>query len=85
MKNIIILGATGGIGDSVLSVIRQNKKNSIFLVSHLAKHEVSKNIINEFKPKYIFTDSSESYNYLIHAFEKDAELNIFEINLVENF
>ena len=25
MKNIIVLGATGSIGDSVLSVIKQNK------------------------------------------------------------
>ena len=78
MKNIIILGATGSIGDSVLSVIRQNKEKlnllGITFSSNISKAE---SIINEFKPKYIFTDSSESYNYLIHAFEKDAELNIF--------
>ena len=78
MKNIIILGATGSIGDSVLSVIRQNKEKlnllGITFGSNISKAE---SIINEFKPKYTFTDSSESYNHLIHAFEKDAELNIF--------
>ena len=78
MKNIIILGATGSIGDSVLSVIRQNKEKlnllGITFSSNISKAE---SIINEFKPKYTFTDSSESYNQLIHEFEKDAELNIF--------
>jgi 1-deoxy-D-xylulose-5-phosphate reductoisomerase len=78
MKNIIILGATGSIGDSVLSVIRQNKEKlnllGITFSSNISKAE---SIINEFKPKYTFTDSSESYNHLIHEFEKDAELNIF--------
>ena len=78
MKNIIILGATGSIGDSVLSVIRQNKEKlnllGITFSSNISKAE---SIINEFKPKYTFTDSSQSYNHLIHAFEKDAELNIF--------
>ena len=78
MKNIIILGATGSIGDSVLSVIRQNKEKlnllGITFSSNISKAE---SIINEFKPKYTSTDSSESYNHLIHAFEKDAELNIF--------
>jgi len=78
MKNIIILGATGSIGDSVLSVIRQNKEKlnllGITFSSNISKAE---SIINEFKPKYTFTDSSESYNHLIDAFEKDTELNIF--------
>ena len=27
MKNILLLGATGSIGDSVLSVIQQNQKS----------------------------------------------------------
>ena len=78
MKNIIILGATGSIGDSVLSVIRQNKeKLSLLGITFSSNISKAESIINEFKPKYTFTDSSESYNHLIHAFEKDAELNIF--------
>ena len=52
MKNIIVLGATGSIGDSVLSVIKQNKNKlnllGITFSSNIAK---AKNIINEFKLK----------------------------------
>ena len=78
MKNIIILGATGSIGDSVLSVIRQNKeKLNLLGITFSSNINKAESIINEFKPKYTFTDSSQSYNHLIHAFEKDAELNIF--------
>ena len=78
MKNIIILGATGSIGDSVLSVIRQNKeKLNLLGITFSSNINKAESIINEFKPKYTFTDSSDSYNHLIHAFEKDAELNIF--------
>jgi 1-deoxy-D-xylulose-5-phosphate reductoisomerase len=78
MKNIIILGATGSIGDSVLSVIRQNKeKLNLLGITFSSNINKAESIINEFKPKYTFTDSSESYNNLIHVFEKDAELNIF--------
>ena len=78
MKNIIILGATGSIGDSVLSVIRQNKeKLNLLGITFSSNINKAESIINEFKPKYTFTDSSQSYDHLIHAFEKDAELNIF--------
>ena len=52
MKNIIVLGATGSIGDSVLSVIKQNKNKlnllGITFNSNTAKVE---DIINEFKLK----------------------------------
>ena len=45
MKNILLLGATGSIGDSVLKVVRQNKDSlnlyGIAAVSytHLRAHE----------------------------------------------
>ena len=43
MKNIIVLGATGSIGDSVLSVIKQNKNKlnllGIAFSSNIAKAE----------------------------------------------
>ena len=61
MKNIIILGATGSIGDSVLSVISQNKEKlnllGITFSSNISKAE---SIINEFKPKYTFNSASFS-------------------------
>ena len=78
MKNIIVLGATGSIGDSVLSVIKQNKeKLNLLGITFSSNINKAESIINEFNPKYVFTDSSESYNHLIDVFEKDTKLNIF--------
>ena len=78
MKNIILLGATGSIGDSVLSVIKQNKeKLNLLGITFSSNINKAESIINEFNPKYVFTDSSESYNHLIDVFEKDTKLNIF--------
>ena len=55
MKNIVLLGATGSIGDSCLNVIRQNKKHfhlfGIGLGSNLDK---AQQITKEFNPKHIF-------------------------------
>jgi 1-deoxy-D-xylulose-5-phosphate reductoisomerase len=77
MKNIIVLGATGSIGDSVLSVIKQNKNKlnllGITFSSNIAK---AKNIINEFKLKNIYSDSDESHKSLKHTYENNQELNI---------
>ncbi len=67
MKNIVLLGATGSIGESCLNVIRQNKENfnllGIGLSSNLDK---AKNIADEFNPDYIFIAESN--------FDKDHEL-----------
>ena len=77
MKNIIVLGATGSIGDSVLSVIKQNKNKlnllGIAFSSNIAKAE---DIINEFKLKNVYSESNESYESLKHTFENNYELNI---------
>ena len=55
MKNIILLGATGSIGESCLNVIRQNKKEfnllGIGLGSNLDK---AQKIAQEFEPEHIF-------------------------------
>ena len=78
MKNIILLGATGSIGDSVLSVIKQNKeKLNLLGITFSSNINKAESIINEFNPKYVFTDSSESYKHLIDTFEQDTKLNIF--------
>ena len=77
MKNIIVLGATGSIGDSVLSVIKQNKNKlnllGITFGSNIAKEE---DIINEFKLKNVYTESNQSHEFLKHVFENNYELNI---------
>jgi 1-deoxy-D-xylulose-5-phosphate reductoisomerase len=77
MKNIILLGATGSIGDSVLSVIKQNKNKlnllGITFSSNLSKAE---DIIHEFKLKNVYSDSDKNYESLKHKFENNHELNI---------
>ena len=59
MKNIVLLGATGSIGDSCLNVIRQNKEHfhlfGIGLGSNLDK---AQQIAKEFSPEHIFIAES---------------------------
>ena len=59
MKNIVLLGATGSIGDSCLNVIRQNKEHfhlfGIGLGSNLDK---AQQIAKEFSPEHIFIAKS---------------------------
>ena len=63
MKNIILLGATGSIGESCLNVIRQNKKEfnllGIGLGSNLDK---AQKIAQEFEPEHIFISESDLDN-----------------------
>ena len=63
MKNIILLGATGSIGESCLNVIRQNKKEfnllGIGLGSNLDK---AHKIAQEFEPEHIFISESDLDN-----------------------
>ena len=77
MKNISVLGATGSIGDSVLSVIKQNTNelnlHGITFGSNITKAE---KIINEFKLKNIYSDSIDCHTYLKDVYKDDIELNI---------
>ena len=76
MKNISILGATGSIGTQTLDVIR-NSNNEINLVGVTANSSVEKikEIINEFKPKYIaMMDKASAEN--IKSYCKDNNLDI---------
>ena len=54
MKSISILGATGSIGTQTLDVIR-NSEGTINLIGITANSSVDKikEIIQEFKPKYV--------------------------------
>ena len=59
MKNIVLLGATGSIGDSCLNVIRQNKKHFNLLGIGLSRNlDKAKNIAEEFSPDNIFIAES---------------------------
>ena len=59
MKNIVLLGATGSIGDSCLNVIRQNKKHFNLLGIGLSRNlDKAENIAEEFSPDNIFIAES---------------------------
>ncbi len=55
MKNIVLLGATGSIGDSCLNVIRQNKKHfHLFGIGLGGNLDKAQQITKEFNPEHIF-------------------------------
>ena len=63
MKNILILGATGSIGESVLSVIKQNyEKLNLFGISFNQNIAKGKEIIDEFSPSFVHIDDLMGYN-----------------------
>ena len=57
MKNIVLLGATGSIGDNVLSVIEQNR-DSLNLYGIALNSNISKanQIINEHSPMFVYIE-----------------------------
>lgn len=63
MKNILLLGATGSIGDSVLSVIKQNN-DKLNLLGISFNHNIAKGkeIIKEFSPSYAHINDPVEYN-----------------------
>ena len=63
MKNILLLGATGSIGDSVLSVIKQNN-DKLNLLGISFNHNIAKGkeIIKEFSPSYAHINDPTEYN-----------------------
>ena len=61
MKNILLLGATGSIGDSVLNVISQNRDLfNLFGISLNKNISKATKITKEFSPKYIHVNENES-------------------------
>ena len=59
MKNIVLLGATGSIGDSCLNVIRQNKQHfRLFAIGLKSNLDKAQKIAEEFNPEHIFVAKS---------------------------
>ncbi len=59
MKNIVLLGATGSIGDSCLNVIRQNKEHfHLFGIGLGGNLDKAQQIAKEFNPEHIFIAES---------------------------
>ena len=68
MKNIVLLGATGSIGDSCLNVIRQNKDHfHLFAIGLGGNLDKAQQIAKEFSPEHIFIAEShidKSHDFL---------------------
>ena len=77
MKNILLLGATGSIGDSVLSVIKQNKQQlnlfGIALNSNISK---ATSIIDNHNPNYVYLDSKASFSNFQNSSIDDNRVQI---------
>ena len=77
MKNILVLGATGSIGDSVLSVIEQNsEKLNLFAIVQNSNTEKAVSIFNKFNPSFIYFESKESMKDFQNSNKKQADVNI---------
>ena len=62
MKNVLLLGATGSIGKSVLSVISENKNQfNLIGISFNSNFSKAKEIISNFSPKYIYIDDHDCF------------------------
>ena len=63
MKNILLLGATGSIGKSVLSVISQHKEDlNLYGISFNKSIDRGKEIIRKFSPSFAYIDDNNCFN-----------------------
>ena len=64
MKNILLLGATGSIGDSVLNVIKQNNKElNLVGISFNKNVDKARDIFVDHYPSYVHVEDPNAYNY----------------------
>jgi len=77
MKNILLLGATGSIGDSVLSVIKQNS-DELNLVGIAFQSNTTKaiSIIEEFDPNYAYCESKANLNIINDSLKKSKGIEL---------
>ncbi len=75
MKNVLLLGATGSIGKSVLSVISQNKE-SLNLIGISFNKNVSRyqEILEKHSPDYVYIEDYDSFKSLCSK-DKERYLN----------
>ena len=80
MKNILLLGATGSIGDSVLSVIKQNS-DELNLVGIAFQSNTTKaiSIIEEFDPNYAYCESKANLNIINDSLKKSEGIELLNI------
>ncbi|MDB0001984.1 1-deoxy-D-xylulose-5-phosphate reductoisomerase [Gammaproteobacteria bacterium] len=77
MKNILLLGATGSIGDSVLSVIEQNQQSlNLYAITLDSNTSKAKDISESFTPEYIHINNEKTFNKI----KEDNEINSKVLN-----
>ena len=75
MKNVLLLGATGSIGESVLNVISQNKESLNLLGISFNKNVLRyQEILKEHSPDYVYVDDHDSFKSLCNK-DKGRYLN----------
>ena len=78
MKNILLLGATGSIGDSVLSVIKQNSdKLNLAGIAFQSNTTKAISIIEEFDPNYAYCESKANLNTINDSLKKSEIIELF--------
>ena len=84
MRGVFISGGTGSIGSSALGVIRQNT-DSLKLIgfSYNNNHEKAKEIISEFKPKYVFSNQPTDLDVPNQITDEDDLLEVFCLESIE--
>jgi len=76
-KKIAILGSTGSIGNSLLSILRKDKNNKIILLSANNNYKKLLKQAKEFKVKNIIIANKKNYQKLINN-KKYKDINIFK-------
>ena len=76
MKNILLLGATGSIGDSVLRVIEQNSEVlNLYGIACNSNVGKASEIIKKFSPNYTFIDDPKAYESIKNALPHNNTLH----------
>ena len=84
MRGVFILGGTGSIGSSALSVIRQNTDTlKLIGFSYNNNHAKAKEIISEFKPKYVFSNQPTDLDVPNQITDEDDLLEVFCLESIE--
>ena len=75
MKNILLLGATGSIGDSALDVISQNPESlNLYGMAFNSNIVKASDIANKFLPDYAYLENSNYQNKLIEKVNPKTEI-----------
>jgi 1-deoxy-D-xylulose-5-phosphate reductoisomerase len=75
MKNILLLGATGSIGDSALDVISQNPESlNLYGMAFNSNIDKASDIANKFLPDYAYLENSNYQNKLIEKINPKTEI-----------